>query len=107
MNELIVVVYTDEETYHAGSTNQLNQLLGNDQGVTGMIDIQTEDPNNDGRAEEIIVNIGLQGVSPSDVKSVVIIQSINYGISVSTFIPLTLTLKLTLTLCNRKHWKQR
>lgn len=48
-----------------------------------MIDIQTEDPNNDGRAEEIIVNIGLQGVAPSDVKSVVIIQSINYGISVS------------------------
>ena len=38
------------------------------------------DTNNDGKAEEIIVNIGLSGVSPQEVKSVVILQSLNYGV---------------------------
>ena len=45
-----------------------------------MIDVQTKDDNNDGLNEEITVNIGLTGVQPADVKSVVILQSISYGI---------------------------
>ena len=48
-----------------------------------MINIDTQDDNNDGKAEEINVNIGLTGIDPNEVKSVVILQSINYGISVS------------------------
>ena len=81
---MIVVVYTDERTYHTGTTAELNQLFGNDEGVAGIIDIKSFDENNDGKAEEINVNIGLTGVSPQDVKSIVVIQSIKYGISVST-----------------------
>ena len=77
---MVVIVYTDQETYHAGTTNELNKLLSNSKGVAGMIDIQTSDDNNDGLNEEITVNIGLTGVQPADVKSVVILQSISYGI---------------------------
>ncbi len=83
MNEMVVIVYTDDRTYHAGTTNELNMLFNNDEGVAGIVDIQTQDSNNDGKTEEINVNIGLTGVSPSEVKSVVVLQSINYGISVS------------------------
>ena len=75
-----MIVYTDNQTYHAGTTNELNTLLSNSKGVAGNIDIQTIDSNNDGKAEEISVNIGLTGVSPQEVKSVVILQSINYGV---------------------------
>ena len=50
-----------------------------------MINIDTQDDNNDGKAEEINVNIGLTGIDPNEVKSVVILQSINYGISVSYY----------------------
>jgi len=77
---MVVVVYTDSQTYHAGTTNELNTLLSNDRGVAGNIDIQTVDTNLDGKAEEIKVNIGLTGVSPNEVKSVVILQSLNYGV---------------------------
>ena len=80
LNEMVVVVYTDTETYHAGTTNELNNLLSNDKGVAGNIDIQTFDSNNDGKAEEITVHIGLSGVSPQDVKSVIVLQSLNYGV---------------------------
>ena len=48
--------------------------------MIGNIDIQTIDSNNDGKAEELKVNIGLTGISPHEVKSLVILQSINYGI---------------------------
>jgi len=60
---MVVIIYTDEHTYHAGTTNQLNELLSNSEGVASMIDIQASDDNNDGRAEEITVNIGLTGVT--------------------------------------------
>lgn len=70
---MVVIVYTDSQTYHAGTTNELNNLLSNDKGVTGNIDIQTIDSNVDGKAEEIFVNIGLSGISPKEVKSVVVI----------------------------------
>ena len=76
-------MYTDDQTYHAGSTNELNKLLSNSRNVAGMINIDTKDVNNDGKAEEITVNIGLTGISPNEVKSVVILQSVNYGIDVS------------------------
>ena len=83
MNEMVVVIYTDQQTYHTGTTAHLNSLLSNNKGVAGMLDIETQDYNNDGRAEEITVNIGLTGVEPSEIKSVFILQSINYGIQVS------------------------
>mmetsp|Transcript_45126 Transcript_45126/g.59827 ORF Transcript_45126/g.59827 Transcript_45126/m.59827 type:complete len:215 (+) Transcript_45126:35-679(+) len=81
LNEMIVIVYTSEETYYAGTTNELNKLLSESRSIAGSIDIQTEDHNNDGRAEEINVNIGLTGVKPADVKSVIVVQSISYEIS--------------------------
>ena len=83
LNEMILVVYTNEETYYVGSTNELNKLLSDSRSIAGKIDIQTEDFNNDGKAEEITVNIDLTGVNPADVKSVVVLQSVSYGISVS------------------------
>jgi len=36
---MVVIVYTDERTYHAGTTSQLNELFGNSNSVAGMIDI--------------------------------------------------------------------
>ena len=39
LNEMVVIVYTDQETYHAGTTNELNKLLSNSKGVAGMIDV--------------------------------------------------------------------
>ena len=36
---MVVIVYTDQETYHAGTTNELNKLLSNSKGVAGMIDV--------------------------------------------------------------------
>ena len=83
MNEMVVIIYTNDKTYQTGTTDELNKLLSNSDGVNGIIDIQTDDHNNDGVAEEITVNIGLTGVTPSEVKSIVLLQSFNYGISVS------------------------
>lgn len=80
---MIVIIYTDQETFYAGTTNELNKLLSESRSVAGSIDIQTEDHNNDGRAEKLTVNIGLTGVKPADVKSVIVVQSISYAISVS------------------------
>ena len=85
LNEMVVIVYTDAETFHAGTTHELNTLLSNSRGVAGAIDIEAVDENNDGRTEEITVNIGLTGVQPADIKSVVVVQSINYGIEVGKF----------------------
>ena len=81
---MIVIVYTDEQTYYAGTTNELTKLLSESRNVASSIDVQAEDLNNDGLAEEISVNIGLSGVNPADVKSVVVVQTFNYGINVSS-----------------------
>ena len=80
---MVVIVYTDDQTYHAGTTDELNKLLSNSRNVAGMINIDSKDDNNDGKAEELRVNIGLTGIDPNEVKSIVILQSINYGINVS------------------------
>ena len=80
---MVVIVYTDDQTYHAGTTDELNKLLSNSRNVAGMINIDSTDDNNDGKAEELRVNIGLTGIDPNEVKSIVILQSINYGINVS------------------------
>ena len=73
LNEMIVIVYTNEETFYAGTTNELNKLLSESKSVAGSLDIQTEDFNNDGIAEKLTVNIGLTGVKPADVKSVIVV----------------------------------
>ena len=73
MNEMVVIIYTNDKTYQTGTTDELNKLLSNSDGVNGIIDIQTDDHNNDGVAEEITVNIGLTGVTPSEVKSIVLL----------------------------------
>ena len=80
---MVVIVDTDDQTYHAGTTDELNKLLSNSRNVAGMINIDSTDDNNDGKAEELRVNIGLTGIDPNEVKSIVILQSINYGINVS------------------------
>ena len=73
LNEMIVIVYTNDETYYAGTTNELNKLLSESRSVAGSLDIQTEDFNNDGVAEKLTVNIGLTGVRPAEVKSVIVV----------------------------------
>lgn len=83
MNEMVLIVYTNEETFYAGTTNELNKLLSENRAVAGSIDIQQDDYNNDGKSEEIIVNVELTGVDPSEVKSVIVLQSLNYEIEVS------------------------
>lgn len=80
LNEMIVIIYTNEETYYAGTTNELNKLLSESRSVAGSLDIETEDFNNDGRAEKLTVNIGLTGVKPAEIKSLIVVQSINYAI---------------------------
>ena len=70
---MIVIVYTNDETYYAGTTNELNKLLSESRSVAGSLDIQTEDFNNDGVAEKLTVNIGLTGVRPAEVKSVIVV----------------------------------
>lgn len=82
---MVVIVYTDEQTYYAGTTNELTKLLSESRNVASSINVQAEDYNNDGLSEEISVNIGLSGVNPEDVKSVVVVQTLNYGINVSSF----------------------
>lgn len=62
---MVVIVYTDDQTYHAGTTDELNKLLSNSRNVAGMINIDSTDDNNDGKAEELRVNIGLTGIDPN------------------------------------------
>jgi len=82
LNEMVVIVYTNQQTYYAGTTNQLNKLLSDNRSIAGSIDIQTTDTNQDGRSEQITVNVGLTGVRPADIKSVVFVQSFSYEIQV-------------------------
>lgn len=84
LNEMVVIVYTDEQTYYAGTTNELTKLLSESRNVASSINVQAEDYNNDGLSEEISVNIGLSGVNPEDVKSVVVVQTLNYAINVTS-----------------------
>ena len=83
MNELVVIAYTADETFQAGTTKDLNELYSGSKGKAGVIDIQTPDLNKDGRPEEINVDISLTGVNPSEIKSVVILQTLSYSIRVS------------------------
>ena len=83
MNELVVIAYTETETFQAGTTKDLNELFSGSNGKAGVIDIQTPDYNKDGRPEEINVDIALTGVNPSEIKSVVILQTVSYGLRVS------------------------
>ena len=82
MNELVVIAYTNEETFQAGTTRDLNGIVVGTSGKAVAIDIETPDHNKDGRPEEINVDISLSGVDPAEIKSVVILQSLDYGIRV-------------------------
>ncbi len=39
LNEMIVIVYTDEQTYYAGTTNELTKLLSESRNVASSIDV--------------------------------------------------------------------
>ena len=83
LNEMVIIVYTDDQTYQLGTTSKLNEMLSDNHGVSSVIEIENFDENNDGRPEELNVHIGLAGIRPEEVKSVIILQSINFGIEVS------------------------
>ena len=68
-----MIAYTQDETFQAGTTKDLNELMSGTKGKAGVIDIQSIDLNKDGKPEEINVDITLTGVNPADVKSVVIL----------------------------------
>ena len=102
-----MIVYTDEQTYYAGTTNELTKLLSESRNVASSINVQAEDYNNDGLSEEISVNIGLSGVNPEDVKSVVVVQTLNYGINVSCSFHLLLGINNDLLRNYRRKCKQK
>ena len=104
---MVVIVYTDEQTYYAGTTNELTKLLSESRNVASSINVQAEDYNNDGLSEEISVNIGLSGVNPEDVKSVVVVQTLNYGINVSCSFHLLLGINNDLLRNYRRKCKQK
>ena len=42
MNELVVIAYTESETFQAGTTKDLNELFSGSNGKAGIIDIKIE-----------------------------------------------------------------
>ena len=92
MNELIVIAYTEDETFQVGSTKGLNDLVSSNNSKAGVIDISPVDHSRDGKPEEIDVNIGLVGTDPADIKSVVVMQTVSYSISDFTNIDIKLPL---------------
>ena len=83
LNELIVLLQTDIATIQVGTTRELNNMLSGQYGRAGSIDIEHVDTNRDGKPESIDINLDIQGVDPTSIKSVVIVQSVSYGIRVS------------------------
>lgn len=73
MNEAIVVVYTEKQTYQFGTTKEINEVFGNKDGVTAQIEIDSTDRDNDHRAEQVNFNVAINGVDPKEIKSVMIL----------------------------------
>lgn len=81
LNEMIVVVYTTDRTYSFGTTSELNELLGTAQSLSPVVEITPFDTSNDGRTDQINVDIFLKNIVPSEIKSVCIVQSLRYGLT--------------------------
>lgn len=80
LNELIAVIYTEKETFIFGSTQQLNELVGNSVSISPTLEIENLDLDKDGKNEEIKMKLSLSGLA-DDIRSIVIIQSLKYAIS--------------------------
>jgi len=76
---MVVMLYTEKETFVFGSTQQLNQLVGNSVDMVPTIKIENFDDDKDGKNEEIDVKISLVGIK--EIRSVFIIQSLKWAIS--------------------------
>ena len=87
---MVVMLYTEKETFVFGSTQQLNQLVGNSVDMVPTIkvsvtvaliccQIENFDDDKDGKNEEIDVKISLVGIK--EIRSVFIIQSLKWAIS--------------------------
>lgn len=80
LNEFLVVIQTQTETLKASTNEDLNMVLQGTQGRAGSIDIVHVDDNQDGRPEAINVNLQLAGLDASLIRTVVILQTVSYGI---------------------------
>lgn len=83
MNELLVILYTEQATHSFGTTADLNFLVDSHQHKVGSVTIQNKDHNADGKAEQVQVSLSFKNIDPTAIKSVVIIQSLAYAIAVS------------------------
>ena len=80
MNEIVVALFTLQQTYIFGSTEEFNQLVGTQSAISSSIQTQSIDLNNDGKNEQIRLNVHVAGVNPADVKQVLVMQSFSYAI---------------------------
>ena len=83
MNELLVVLYTEQATHSFGTTADLNHLVDSHEHKAGVIAIQNKDVDGDGKTDQLKVDLSFTDIDPHAIKSIVIIQSLNYAISVS------------------------
>ena len=73
LNEMLVILYTEQATHSFGTTADLNQLVDNHKHKVGSIAINNVDADFDGTPESVIVDINFNDVKGEDVKSVVIV----------------------------------
>lgn len=85
LNELLVILYTEKATHSFGTTADLNFLVDSHQHKAGVISVQNKDVNGDSKADQIEVKLSFNDIEPSAIKSIVIIQSLSYAISVRFF----------------------
>ena len=53
LNELLVILYTEQATHSFGTTADLNYLVDSHQNKVGVVSIQNKDTNADGKAEQV------------------------------------------------------
>jgi len=76
---MVVMLYTEKETHIFGSTQQLNELVGNSVDMVPNLKIENLDVDKDGKNEEIAVKLSLTGIK--EIRSVFIIQSLKWTIA--------------------------
>ena len=98
LNEMVAILYTNSKTYYVATTKDLNELVGNSEDISPMIQvsrllslllslyvclqIDPIDDDKDGKNEEIKVKLTLTGTETTEkVRSMVLIQSFKYGIA--------------------------
>jgi hypothetical protein len=58
----------------------ITQIMSGESSIASSFDIQEVDTNKDGKAESIQVSIELQRINPKSIRSVLIAQTLKYGI---------------------------